>query len=524
MTTSHASDPVRILLIDDDEDDYFITNDLLADIERQQFKLDWASTYNDGFAAFFNQAHDIYLVDYRLGSENGLTLLRAMIDHGTNAPIILLTGQGDHEVDIEAMQAGAADYLVKGQINPQLLERSIRYAIERRRAEDARIKLENQLRQAQKMDAIGQLAGGIAHDFNNVLTAIMSYAGVAKRMLDPDHRAVSRIDGIEESVQRAASLTRQLLAFASRQFIAPQVLDLNQLVLNVSHLLRRLISANIELVTLPADGLGLTKADPGQLEQVIINLVVNARDAMPNGGKLLIETSNVTLDETYTQQHLDMWPGEYVLLAVTDTGSGMPPEVLAHIFEPFFTTKEEGKGTGLGLATCYGIIKQSEGYIHVYSEEGTGTTFKVYLPRVHDTAVTTTAVAKSEHLPTGTETVLLAEDEPSVRQLVTTVLHQQGYTVIAAANGVEALHLARENTELGIDLLVSDVVMPQMGGSLLAQSIKTIYPDIKILFISGYPDNSVTQSGILEQGSAFLQKPFSSELLAHKVRDLLDEE
>ena len=520
--TTLSPEPIRVLLIDDDEDDYFITGDLLADIERQQFKLDWVSTYEEGFATFFKQEHDIYLVDYRLGKDNGLLLLRAMIDHGTVAPIILLTGQGDHEVDIEAMQAGAADYLVKGQINPQLLERSIRYAIERRRAEDTRIKLENQLRQAQKMDAIGQFAGGIAHDFNNVLTAIMSYAGVAKRMMDPEHKAISRIDGIEESVHRAASLTRQLLAFASRQFIAPQVLDLNRLVLDLSQLLRRLISANIELVTLPTDELGMIKADPGQLEQVIINLVVNARDAMPMGGKLLIETNNVTLDDVYAQQHLDMLPGDYVMLAVTDTGSGMSEEVLAHIFEPFFTTKKEGKGTGLGLAMCYGIVKQSEGYLHVYSEEGIGTTFKVYLPRVYDKVTSPTAVGQTLQLPTGTETVLLAEDEPAVRQLVTTVLHQQGYTVIAAANGEEALHLAQENKELTIDLLVSDVVMPQMGGTMLAQRIKAIYPDIKILFISGYPDNTVTQSGLLKKGSIFLQKPFSSSKLVHTVRQLLD--
>ncbi len=363
--TSH--DCIRVLLIDDDEDDHFITHEYLLDIEKQCYKLDWVDNYSDGFELIAQRKHDVYLIDYRLGIDNGLDLLRQMVADKHPAPVILLTGQGDHEVDLEAMRSGAADYLVKSQINAQLLERAIRYALERKRAQETRHNLENQLRQSQKMEAIGQMAGGIAHDFNNILTAIVSYAGISKHLLPDGHPVHGRLEGIEDAVQRAANLTRQLLAFASRQSISTQAVNLNQLTTNISRLLRRLISADIELITHLANNLTLIQADAGQLEQVLVNLVVNARDAMPNGGTLTIETSNITLNNETASKYLDISAGEYVLLTVRDTGVGMSAPILLHIFEPFFTTKNKGQGTGLGLATCYGIVKRCNGAMLVNS-------------------------------------------------------------------------------------------------------------------------------------------------------------
>ncbi|MBX3059448.1 MAG: response regulator [Anaerolineae bacterium] len=516
-------DLIRILLVDDDEDDYLITQDLLADIGDNRYVLEWVATYEAATNKIAHNAHDVYLVDLRLGKFSGLELLRWAVASGCKAPVILLTGQGDHQVDLEAMEAGAADYLVKGQINPQILERSIRYAVERYRAQAERLKLEAELRQAQKMEAIGHMAGGIAHDFNNVLTAILSYASLARRHVLPDHPVYSKLVGIEESSQRAANLTQQLLAFARRQVVAPRILNLNEVVLNLDKLLRRLINADIELVTLPGQNLNLVKVDPGQVEQVMVNLVVNARDAMPDGGKLTIRTENKVLTPQYAHQHVDVTPGEYVCLSVSDTGMGMTDEVKARIFDPFFTTKEPGKGTGLGLATCYGIVKQNGGHIQVESRPGKGTTFYIYLPGV--------AVAEAERvvrepaalLPQGEESILLVEDEPAVRQIVTELLEQQGYTVYTAVNGEDALRLLESEEMPGkLDLLLTDIVMPRLTGTALADKVRGRYPELKIIFMSGYADESLTKQGTLEAGTAFVQKPFTLEVLARKIRQVLD--
>jgi len=384
------------------------------------------------------------------------------------------------------------------------------------------LELEEQYRQAQKMESIGQLAGGVAHDFNNLLTAIIGYASLPLylNLLPPDHPVRSDLQNIQQIAERAANLTRQLLTFARRQVIESKVLNLSDLVLDIDKMLRRLIGEDIELVTLPASNLGWVKADPGQIEQVLLNLAVNARDAMPSGGSLTIEITNTTLDEDYASRHAEVTPGRYVMLAVSDTGIGMTEEIKARIFEPFFTTKEAGKGTGLGLATVFGIVKQSGGHIWVYSEPGQGSTFKIYLPRIEKLVSPVPRQDKSGDLPRGTETVLLVEDEASVRELGARTLRELGYNVIEAANGEEALYLAREHGG-EIHLLFTDVVMPKMGGRVLADKLTNIYPQARVLFTSGYTDSAIVHHGVLDPDIAFIQKPFSPAALTRKIREVL---
>ena len=382
--------------------------------------------------------------------------------------------------------------------------------------------LEEQLRQSQKMEAVGRLAGGIAHDFNNLLTVIKGYSDLLLEEFKPADPLRSEVDEIRKAADRAASLTRQLLAFSRQQVLAPKVLDLNSVVGNMDRLLHRLIGADIDLQTSLARDLGRVKADPGQIEQVIMNLAVNARDAMPKGGKMTIETANVLLDDHYALEHIGAQAGSYVMLAVTDNGMGMSESVRQRIFEPFFTTKEVGKGTGLGLSTVYGIVKQSGGYIWVYSEIGVGSTFKVYLPRVDAPADAAAQKLSSYTTHAGTETVLLVEDEDGVRALVRQVLSKHGYTVLEARHGGEAL-LHCERFKEKIDLLITDVVLEQMSGPELAQRLVVLRPDLKILYVSGYTDDAIIHQGVLQQGTAFLQKPFTTDALARKIRAILDD-
>jgi PAS domain S-box-containing protein len=382
--------------------------------------------------------------------------------------------------------------------------------------------LEEQLRQSQKMEAVGRLAGGIAHDFNNLLTVIKGYSDLLLEEFKPADPLRNEVDEIRKAADRAASLTRQLLAFSRQQVLAPKVLDLNSVVGNMDRLLHRLLGADIDLQTSLARELGRVKADPGQIEQVIMNLAVNARDALPKGGKLTIETANVLLDDHYALEHIGAQAGSYVMLAVTDNGMGMSESVRQRIFEPFFTTKEVGKGTGLGLSTVYGIVKQSGGYIWVYSEIGVGSTFKVYLPRVDALADVATQKLSSYTTHAGTETVLLVEDEDGVRALVRQVLSKHGYTVLEARHGGEAL-LHCERFKETIHLLITDVVLEQMSGPELAQRLVVLRPDLKVLYVSGYTDDAIIHQGVLKQGTAFLQKPFTTDALARKIREILDE-
>jgi len=393
---------------------------------------------------------------------------------------------------------------------------------ERKHAEEEMRALEEQLRQSQKMEAVGRLAGGIAHDFNNLLTVIRGYSQLSLGDLKESDSLWGNIQEIQKATERATDLTRQLLAFSRRQILDPKVLDLNTLLRELDKMLRRIIGEDIELSTLFANDSGRVKIDPGQFEQMILNLAVNAKDAMPFGGKLSIETSNVELDGEYAFNHVGVTPGHYVRLSVSDTGVGMPRDVMEKIFEPFFTTKEKGKGTGLGLSTVYGIVKQSGGNIWVYSEPGHGTTFKIYLPRVEEELDTLNGRDETDSLPGGSETVLLAEDEQEVRSLAHRLLSQQGYKVLEAANGVEALHIAQAHAGEKIHLLLTDVVMPQMGGIELADQLKTCQPNVKILYTSGYTDDAIVHHGVLVPGTHFLQKPFSHKDLAQKVREVLD--
>jgi PAS domain S-box-containing protein len=381
--------------------------------------------------------------------------------------------------------------------------------------------VETQLLQAQKMEAVGRLAGGIAHNFNNLLTVILGSSDLLLEGLRVDHQSRADLEDIQKAGQRAAALTRQLLAFSRQQVLAPQVLDLNALIADLEKMLRRLIGEDIEFRTVLAPDLGAVRADPGQLEQVIMNLAVNARDAMPHGGKLTVETINADLDDAYAQAHVPLVAGRYAMLAVSDTGIGMDTQVKAHIFEPFFTTKEKGKGTGLGLATVYGIVKQTDGYIWVYSEPGQGTSFKIYLPHV---AAAPEPPAPKPLVPAslaGSETVLLAEDEEAVRNFTRRVLAAHGYTVLTAADGQEALHLAEQHAG-PIHLLLTDVVMPNMGGRELAERLVAARHDTKVLYLSGYTDDAIVHHGVLEPGIAFLQKPFTLQGLARKLREVLD--
>jgi len=399
---------------------------------------------------------------------------------------------------------------------------TIQNITERKRMEKEKALLEEQLRESQKMEAMGRLAGGIAHDFNNLLTIIKGYSQLFLLDMKKGDPMGRGIEQIQKATQRAADLIRQLLAFSRRQVMEMKVLDLNSLLRDLDKMLRRVIGEDIVLATLLAEDLGRVKADPGQLGQVLMNLIVNSRDAMPTGGKLTLETANVVLDEEYVRTHIDLPLGRYVVLSVSDTGMGMIPEVKERVFEPFFTTKEKDKGTGLGLSTAYGIVKQSGGNILVYSEPGKGTTFKIYLPRVDEPLEEWgEMVVEGRELPRGKETILIVEDFEEVRQLAVQVLERQGYKILEAANGNATLEVCKRHKGQ-IHLMMTDVVMPGMSGRELADRIKSMHPEMKVLYTSGHADDTIVHYGVLRDGVNYIQKPFTMEGLARKVREALD--
>jgi len=484
------------------------------------YRHSYLAECNDAMAQMYGYASAHELAGTRLGD----LLVRS--DPSNEAMLRVFIGSGyrladveSHERDRDGQPKVFLNNLV-GIVEDGLLKRA--WGTQRDITDLKR--LEDQLRQAQKMEAVGRLAGGVAHDFNNLLTAILGSVELLLRELAPASPLRQDATEIKKAGERAAVLTRQLLAYSRRQVLNPEVLDLNRVVADMDRMLRRLIGEDVDLVTRLAPDLGNVRADRGQIEQVLVNLVLNARDAMPQGGKLTIETANVELDPGYVETHEGAKPGAYALLAVSDTGAGMDAETAAHLFEPFFTTKEVGKGTGLGLATAYGIVKQSDGYIMVYSEPGHGTTFKIYLPRAAAPGAASPVPPAPPVKATarGSETILVVEDEEAVRSLSRRALEASGYTVLAAADGPDAVRLL-ERYGGPIHLVLTDVIMPGMNGRELAQRLVQRRPGLRVLYMSGYPGDAIVHRGALEPGMAFLQKPFMPEDLARKVREVLDQ-
>jgi PAS domain S-box-containing protein len=641
--------PVKVLLVDDDEDDYVITRDLISQIRERRYQLDWINSYDAAVPAIRRQEHDICLLDYRLGERTGLELLRESQSLNIRAPMILLTGQGDHEIDLEAMKAGAADYLVKGQLNANTLERAMRYAIEGKRAEERlrrdrdlisrimetspvgivvanqagkitfanhqaeevlclardaimrgtysvldwrmtdaegnplpgqalplkkvlesgqpvqdihhaidrpdsrrtllstnatplfdaagkidglvitvediteRLMLEAQLRQSQKMESVGQLAAGVAHDINNILTVIQGHAGLLLNAVPPGADSIRSIKQISAASERAASFIRQLLTFSRKQIFRSKILDLNAVLQNLKGMLPRLIGEDITLETHCQPELPCIQADTGMVEQIVMNLAANARDAMPKGGKLRIATSVAEIDAAYVRQHPEARVGWFVCLTVSDTGCGMDPQVLRRVFEPFFTTKEVGKGTGLGLATVYGVVKQHHGWIEVQSEVGVGTTFKVLLPVAGKAGdAPADPAVKSETVRGGKETILLVEDEIGLLELVRDILQHYHYSVLIASSGAEALR-TWDGCNGQVDLLLTDMVMPGgMTGGELAAELKKRKPGLKVIYASGY-SSALTGKDFSQGDNIFLAKPYQPVQVARLIRNTLDD-
>ena len=506
--------PIKILLVEDNPGDARLIKETLSEAASGQFELACTERLDLALAHVAQHEIDVILLDLALPDSSGLETYERMHAQAPTIPTIVLTGIDVETLGTEAVQKGAQDYLIKGQVDTSLLVRSVRYAIERKL-------LENQLLQSNRLESIGELAGGVAHEFNNLLTSIMAYTQLAIAGLPPGHPACEDLEIVLRSADRASKLASQLLAFSRQQVSKPEVFDLNQLILNTGKLFRSAIDSNVELVMLLSPDLDMVSADPNQIEQVLMNLVVNARDAMPTGGKLIIKTTNLIVN----QVQADRWngpPGKYVLLTVNDNGAGMSEEVRPKVFDPFFTTKEIGKGTGLGLSICYGIVKQNGGHIECDSEIGKGTTFKIFLPCSNKEVSLLSHQQKREDLPNGKETILMVEDEPMIRAMCMRVLYDNGYQVMEAANGEEALRLMQNHAAGTIDLLLTDVVMPRMGGIELATRLREARPDIKILLTSGYTHEAPILACSSNDSIPFLQKPFMPSDLLSRVREVLD--
>ena len=486
-------------------------------------------TYPELRLIFWNEEHES-LLGYGVGEIEGRHVTDWHLPEAKEAVLSLIEdvmtkGSASIEASLLTKDGKAVPFNLTGvkfETQGQLYLMGIGTDIrERKRAEAESEKLLAQLIQIQKMDSVGRLAGGVAHDFNNMLGVILGYSELTLEQVKEGEPMYSALQGIQQAARRSANLTRQLLAFARKQTIAPKVLDLNETVASMLDMLRRLIGENIDLAWLPGENLRSLKIDPTQIDQILANLCVNARDAIGNTGKIIIETHNVFFDKAYCSAHTGFVPGEFVLLALSDNGSGMDREVLLHLFEPFFSTKAMGKGTGLGLATVYGIVKQNNGFVNVYSEPGLGTTFKVYLPWYLGNGERPSQPEAVKPAATGHETILLVEDEPMILEMTTVMLEHQGYTVLPAVSPGEAMRLAREHAGQ-IHLLMTDVVMPEMNGRELASNLLSLYPHLNRLFMSGYTANVIAHHGVLDEGVHFIQKPFTMQDLATKIRNVLE--
>jgi two-component system cell cycle sensor histidine kinase/response regulator CckA len=622
-----AEGTIQVLLVEDSPTDALIVQDDLTQIAGVTFIVTHVERLSEALQLLRERRFGVVLLDLSLPDSDGFETFTRLHQAASDVPVVVLSGRSDEGLAVRAVQAGAQDYLMKGQMEEQVLARAIRYAIERQRSDEAlrmqsrvlenmvegvnvsdddgvilfsnpacdamfgyargtlvgrnvsklsdlpaaggasdggwrgefsgrkedggavftlanitslkirgsqcavavheditqKRQLEQHLLDAQRIESIGQLASGIAHDFNNILGVIMCYGELIMDKLGAEETARKYAEEIVEATERAAALTRQLLIFSRKQTIQLAFLDLNKVVEDTDKMLRRLVDESVDLTIVRGTDLGCIRADAGYVAQILTNLVVNARDAMPSGGALTIATSNVTLGEDEAHAQGGMKAGDYVMLTVRDTGTGMTEEVKARLFEAFFTTKPEGKGTGLGLATCHTIAKQCGGHISVRSEWGKGTTFEVYFPKIDQPLDATEGLVKKGPLPRGTETVLLVEDEPSLRYLACNVLESQGYTVLQANNGQDGLNVARQHLGAPIRLVVTDVIMPQMGGKVMSDWLKTAFPKLKVLFTSGYTDDAIAHHGVLEPGVAFLPKPYTPGALTRKVHEMLGE-
>jgi two-component system, cell cycle sensor histidine kinase and response regulator CckA len=510
---------VKILLVEDNQGNA----DLFTEYLRIAGEFDpvRVSRLSEAFNRLSEGDVELILLDLNLPDSNGLDTLRRVHAKVPGIPIIVLTAHSGESMITEAIREGAQDYLVKTEIVPNLLNRSIRYSIERHHAAMVLKDLELRLLQSQKMEAVGRLAGGVAHDFNNLLTAILGYCKLLETSLDAGDRRISDLNEITEASKRAASLTGQLLAFSRRQVLAPKVLNLNRTVTTMEKMLRRLIGEDLNFSVSLDPKLNNIRADAGQLEQVIMNLAVNARDAMPKGGRISVETGNIAFSEDSPGRHDVIPSGDYVMVAVSDTGCGMTTETLSNIFEPFFTTKEQGKGTGLGLCTVFGIVKQSGGYVWVYSEPGQGSAFKIYFPITKESVEQPKDDRVSPKTLRGSETILLAEDDASVRHMLVRTLRQNGYTVLEASNGKDAIGIIEQRGDQ-IQLIITDIVMPELGGRGLADYVNLVRPQTRIIFMSGYTDDVIIRHGELDPGMVFLQKPITLESFLQKIRYVLE--
>jgi two-component system cell cycle sensor histidine kinase/response regulator CckA len=519
---SDMSEPLRVLIVEDSEDEVL---SFVRELRRGGYDVahEQAATADAMAAALQRRRWDIVIGEHPMPQFGSLSPLAVLKQTGRDIPFIIVSSAIGEDSAVRAMKDGARDYIVKtnlARLTPAV-RRELREAMERRargRAEEDLRKSEEQVRQSQKLEAIGRLAGGVAHDFNNHLTIIIGYCQLLMDRKGPVEAGHNEVGIIKDAAVRAASLTRQLLAFSRKQVLEARVLDLNTILTSLNPMLQRLIGEDVQLLLSLDPKLGKVKADPSQIEQVIMNLVVNARDAMTNGGTLTIETANANPDKADVARFSGR-PGSCVRLTVSDTGVGMEPDIQAHIFEPFFTTKTADKGTGLGLATVYGIVQQSGGCISIRSAVGQGTTVHIYIPQteVEETVVTEAEVQTDLK---GSETVLIAEDEEMLRRLVRKYLLDAGYRVLEASNGVEAIGVY-ERHQGKIDIVVTDAIMPNMGGAELAQCLLSRQPDIKVIYFSGYTDDAVYRNGLLTPGAAFLEKPFTREGLLRKLRAAL---